>query len=97
MGETFSVEILLIIICRIIAVLLDALSLFMLARAFLPLFRLDENSRLADFLFSATEPFILPVRFVLYKLNLFADSMIDWGFSIAYILIIFIRMALPVV
>ena len=90
-------EILIIIICRIIAVLLDALSIFMLARVFLPFFRVDENSRISDFLFSVTEPFILPVRFVLYKFNLFSDSMFDWGFSISYILIIFIRTILPVV
>lgn len=89
--------ILLIILCRIIAVLLDAVLLFMLARSLLPLFGVGEDSRLMAFLFTATEPFVVPVRFILYKLNLFQDSFIDVSFTLSFLLISMISALLPIV
>lgn len=90
-------EIFLLVICRAVALILDAVSIFMLLRALLPIFRIDEESRFYAFLIAATEPFIIPVRFIFYKLNILQDSMLDWSFTFTYLLLAFIRMILPVV
>ena len=90
-------EFFLIIVCRATALIIDAVSLFMLLRALLPLFRVTEDSRFYSFLIAATEPFIIPVRFILYKLNVLQDSMLDWSFTFTYLLLAFVRMILPAV
>jgi uncharacterized protein YggT (Ycf19 family) len=56
-----------------------------------------EGSRVGAFVTVVTEPFIIPVRAVLYRLNIGQDSPIDWAFSLTYILIYIVRLFLPVV
>ena len=77
--------------------MLDVVSFFMMLRAILPIFGVAEDSKFMLFLFAATEPFIIPVRFVIYKLNILQDSMIDWSFTITYFVLILVRMILPIV
>ena len=81
-----------------IAALLDIISFAMMARVILSLlFMGQEDGKFMIFLVCITEPFILPVRFLLAKFNLLQDSPIDWSFSIAYVLLVIIRMALPAI
>ena len=90
-------ETIVLILCKAIAILLDFVSLAMIARMFLPLFGVSEDSKICMFTALITEPFIVPVRFIMVKLNLLQDSPLDWSFTLAYIVLMFVRMMLPVV
>ena len=81
-----------------IAAILDVVSLAMFVRViFSLLFFGDEDSKISIFLACVTEPFIVPVRFLLAKFNLLQDSPIDWSFTIAYLVIMLLRMSLPII
>ena len=69
----------------------------MLARMILSFFPSMQESRAAAFVVLVTEPFIIPVRALLYRLNIGQDSPIDWAFSLTYILIYIVQLFLPVV
>ena len=69
----------------------------MLVRMIMSFFPSLEGSRVGAFVAIVTEPFIIPVRAVLYRLNIGQDSPIDWAFSLTYILIYIVRLFLPVV
>ena len=77
--------------------MLAGLSLIMLAmtvRAILSWILPDENN-FTLFLYNVTEPFIYPVRYLLYKLNLFQKTGIDMAYLITYILLSIIVNVLP--
>ena len=85
------------IFARIIAIVLDAVSLAMFIRAILPFFVNVEDSRIYMFLVFITEPFLIPVRFFLSKFKAIQNSPIDWSFTVCYLIIAFIRLVLPTV
>lgn len=86
------------ILITVFHVLLEAVSLAMLVRMLLPLFMgMDEEGPLDVFLAFVTEPFIVPVRYLLVKFNLLQDTPIDWAFMIAYVIIGVLGAALPTV
>ena len=87
----------LIVFAKCISLLLSAVSFCMLARMILSFFPSMQESRAALFVTLVTEPFIIPVRALLFKLNVGQDSPIDWAFSLSYILICIVRMFLPIV
>lgn len=80
-----------------VSVLIDAVMLLMLVRMIVSLFAPDGGGRLGAFLVCTTEPFIVPVRFVLAKFNLLQDSPIDWSFTIAYFVLMMVDTMLPVI
>ena len=80
---------------RLIRILIEAVSLAMIVRMLIPLFKNPEESRLYLFVAFITEPFIAPVRFLLIKFNLLQDSPIDWSFTITYFLLTIIGGMLP--
>ena len=82
---------------RLILILIDAVSLAMLIRMLIPFFKDPEESKLYLFVAYLTEPFIVPVRFVLDKFNLLENSPIDWSFTITYFLLFIARNMLPAV
>ncbi len=84
------------VIAAVIAITLDLASFAFLLRAIMPLFCDVESNRIYLFVCLVTEPFIIPVRFILVKFNLLQGSPIDWSFTISYLLIAFIRVFLPV-
>lgn len=79
----------------IVSVVIDAVTLCMIVRMIVSLLVPDESGRLGMFLAFVTEPFIIPVRFILSRLNLLQDSPIDWSFTISYLLLVTIRFMLP--
>ena len=87
------------IIAKTIDVLLSAVSIAMLIRAFLPLIMREktEESRLYLFVLVVTEPFVLPFRLLLYKLNIGQNIPIDLSFTVAYIALMLIRLFLPAI
>ncbi len=87
--------ILLQILAGIVSVILDAVSFCMILRMILSIFMQEESGKFGAFLALITEPFIIPVRFILAKLNILQDTPIDWSFTISYLVIIIIRFMLP--
>ncbi|MBQ7406761.1 MAG: YggT family protein [Clostridia bacterium] len=87
----------LIVFSKCISLLLSAVSLCMLVRMILSFFPSMQDSRVGVFTTVVTEPFVIPVRALLYKFNVGQDSPIDWAFSLTYILIYIVQLFLPVV
>ena len=79
------------------SVLLDAVSLAMIARMITSLIFHNEGGKFATFLVCVTEPFIIPVRFILAKMNILQNSPIDWSFTIAYLILMLVRLFLPAI
>ena len=75
-----------LLIKNTVIVLLMAVQFAMLARAILSWFPMN-SSRIVDFLYSVTEPFIYPVRMLFEKMNWFTDLPIDMSFFVAYLLL----------
>ena len=75
---------------------LSFLMLAMFLRAILSWF-MDPESPVLGFFIIVTEPFILPFRFLLAKLNLLQESPIDFSSLIAYLVIMLISSALPTI
>ncbi len=84
-------------IAKLIAILLEAVSLAMLIQALMPLFTSVDENRFYIFLCALTEPFIYPVRYVLNKFGLLDKSPIDWSFLLTYILLSIVTVLLPVI
>ena len=80
-----------------ISVLLEAVSLAMIIRMILSFFPSAAESRFAVFLTLFTEPFIMPVRYLMVKFNILQNTPIDWSFTLSYFVIAFIQMILPAV
>ena len=87
----------LLIFSKCISLLLSAVSICMLVRMIMSFFPSLEGGKVGAFVAIVTEPFIIPVRAVLYRLNIGQDSPIDWAFSLTYILIYIVQLFLPVV
>ena len=85
------------IFARIVTVLLDTVSILMLLRLIIPILTQSEEGNFYTFCAVATEPFVVPVRFLLFKFNVLQNSPIDWAFIITYLLIGFISMILPII
>lgn len=88
---------LLTIFAKCISILLSVVSFCMLVRMLLSFFPDFQDSRVALFVTAVTEPFVIPVRALLYRFNIGQDSPIDWAFSLTYILLYVVQLFLPVV
>ncbi|MBQ7357683.1 MAG: YggT family protein [Clostridia bacterium] len=64
---------------------LDVLSLAMLLRAILGWFFVDGEGKLMRFLYTLTEPVVLPFRKLFHKLNWFQDMPIDMAFTFSWL------------
>ncbi len=84
-------------IAKLISILLEVVSTAMLVQAIMSFFVSGEDNRFYIFLQAITEPFVMPVRFILSKLGLLDNSPIDWSFVLAYILISIVSVLLPVI
>ena len=85
------------IFAKCISLLLSAVSTCMLVRMVLSFFPSFQESRVAVFVTLVTEPFIIPVRTLLFRLGIGQDSPIDWSFSLTCILIYIVQLFLPIV
>ena len=83
------------IFVAIVRLLITALQLFMLARAVLSWLPFDEESPLQKFVFTVTEPVIIPIRAVLEKSEKIASLPIDLSFIVAYFVLIILSSLLP--
>ncbi len=84
-------------LAKLVSVGLEIVFWAMFLRALLPFFVNPEESKLLALLTLITEPFILPVRYVLYKFNLFGDSPFDFAYLITYIILTLLQNTLPAI
>lgn len=90
-------ETILFIFAKTISVMLGAVYIAMLARMILPFFLNPEESRVYAVTVFITEPIIMPVRYLMVKMNIGQSSPIDWSFFITAILLSVVRSILPVI
>ena len=85
------------ILAKTVSVILGVVSVAMFIRMILPWIIDPMESRIYALTCLVTEPFIAPVRAVMFMLNIGQDSPIDWAFSITYILIWLLQNLLPAI
>ena len=77
----------LVLTVNFVDLILTAVLFAMLIRALLSIFMMGEESKFAMILYYFTEPFIIPVRMLLQKLNLFQGTPLDMSFFLTSILL----------
>ena len=93
--EEHSVEDIFFIFAKTVAVILGLVSIAMMVRMILPIFVDVEDNRIFALSCLISEPFIVPVRALMFKFNVGQDSPIDWAFFMTYIILWLLRMLLP--
>ena len=84
------------IIAKVVSIGLSVLSVVMFLRVILQFFASAEN-KFVLFCYAITEPFIIPIRVIMEKLDIGQNSPIDIPFFIAYIMISVLQMMLPMI
>ena len=85
------------LLAKTVDVLLGAVAIGMLVRMILPLFTDAESNKLYALSVYITEPFVIPFRFILWKLNIGQNLPIDLSFTVSYMALVLIRMLLPII
>jgi uncharacterized protein YggT (Ycf19 family) len=85
------------IIAKVTAILLSAVSLAMILRMLMPIFMNVEDNRLYMFCCLISEPFVIPVRYLMVKFNIGQNSPIDWAFCFSYLILSMLQTMLPVI
>ena len=85
------------LLAKLVEITLSLVSLTMVLRMLLPLFGMDEDNKFYILCCFVSEPFVVPVRYVLAKLNIGQNSPLDFSFMLAYLVICLIRLFLPVI
>lgn len=83
------------ILAKSVAIMLEVASFGMMIRMLLPFFVDPTESRIYVISCFITEPFVVPVRAIMERLNIGQDSPIDWAFSFTYIIIWMLGALLP--
>ncbi len=83
------------VIVNIVSLLLSALQLFMLVRAVLSWFPVDEDGPLFNFVYLVTEPVIVPIRAIVERFPSLRDLPLDLPLFFAMILLIILEALLP--
>jgi uncharacterized protein YggT (Ycf19 family) len=78
------------------SIFIELISLAMAARAIISWFT-DSDGKFVRFLYVFTEPAIMPVRKLFYKMNWFQDVPIDMAYSATYIVLMVIQLLLGAV
>ena len=85
------------LLAKTVSVLISVVSFAMLLRVVIPWFVDPMESRIYAVICLVTEPFIVPVRVILEKLDIGQNSPIDWSFMITYLLFSIIQLILPAI
>lgn len=85
------------LLAKSVDILLGAVSFAMIVRMIMPLFTDAENNKLYVFCVYISEPFVLPFRFLLWKLNIGQDLPVDLSFTVSYMVLVFVRLFLPAI
>jgi len=87
--------ILISLIVNVVRVFLTFMQLLMFGRAVMSWFPHDEESRIARFIFLATEPIVAPIRAAIEKSGRFQNLPIDVSFIAAFMVLMIVQMLLP--
>lgn len=90
-------ELFLVLAVNLVDLILSAVLFAMLIRAVLSLFMMGEESKFAMLLYMFTEPFILPVRKILERFNLFQGSPLDVSFFMTTVLLAMLQTLLAAI
>ncbi len=85
------------IFAKTIQVILSLVSFAMLVRVIIPFFTDPSHSKIYILACYISEPFILPVRYVMLKLNIGQNSPIDWSFFATYLVLWLLESFLPAI
>lgn len=72
------------VLVRFVLIFLDVISFSMLIRAILTFLGINEGGFLMRFLYVVTEPAIMPLRKLFYKLNWFQNTPFDMAHLFTY-------------
>ena len=89
-------ELIFFLLAKVISITLGLVSWAMIARMILPIFT-GEEGKIYAFCYAVTEPFVIPFRYIMVKLNIGQDLPIDLSFTFAYFAIALIQLFLPVI
>ena len=76
------------ITARAVVALLYAMQILMFGRAIMSWFSPDEDSKISQFLYVVTEPFVYPIRKLLSRFDFFNNIPIDMSFMFAMVILI---------
>ena len=82
------------VISATVRYLITAIQFLMFARAILSWLPIDEDNPIMNFLYTVTEPVIMPVRAVIERFGWFEGMPIDMSFFITFILLSILSMVL---
>jgi len=82
------------IVASVANMLTSVIQTLMTLRAILSWFPINEDNAFVNFLYGATEPFIIPVRALLERFAFFRNTPIDLSFLITFFLLSFLQMLL---
>ena len=82
------------VVSTTVHLMLNMVMLAMTARAILSLFVNPAENKLYAITYMISEPIIVPVRFLFYKLNLFQNTPLDISYLVTYLLLTLIDGAL---
>ena len=85
------------IMAKTVQICLGLASFSMMARMLLPIFVNPMDSRLYAVACYLSEPFVLPVRFIMAKMNVGQNTPIDVAFIVAYLIVWALELILPVI
>lgn len=77
--------------------MLVVLQILMFARVIMSWLMPDEDNMLSRFVYTVTDPIIIPVRMVLEKIDFIRNMPIDISFFVAYIILVIVQSILPTV
>ena len=85
------------ILAKTVQICLDLVSIAMVVRMLLPIFIEPEGNRLFAAACFISEPFVMPVRLIMAKLNVGQNTPIDVAFMIAYFVVWLLGIMLPAI
>ena len=86
-----------LILAKTVQIILDVVMLAMFVRMLMPLFFDAEGNLIYSLSCFISEPFIVPVRFLMTKLNVGQGSPIDWSFFATYLILSGLQLILPAI
>lgn len=82
------------VLVNFVLIFIDVLSWAMCIRAVLGWLFMENSGRLMRFLYVLTEPAVMPIRRLFYKLNWFQGMPFDMAYMFAYVELFLIQMLL---
>ncbi len=90
-------ELFLVLTVNFVDLVLSVLMIAMFIRAILSFLMMGEDSKLGMLMYIITEPFIMPIRILLEKINLFQGTPLDVSFFLTTLIIAIVQTVLSAI